>query len=352
LTFTTDGEPAISKNFLDLTVFIQDGRIETKLYRNPVSKSDFYLNFFSAHPTSTINSIPYSLALRVVRNCSLPELQNEALEELRVALVKNSFYPPEIVNEAFQKAKSKPRSDLLKIKSKENEQSDEIGRSVMSTPFHPTLRPLNHILRSCVTAFVKIDDTFDKLVSPPPIVAWNRGPTIKEQIAPSKLSLEKPDPFGTSRCKRKTCVPCNDVIEGNKVGINQRRRQIIGSNDCDSKWVVYMLKCTTCNLHYVGKTFNPFRVRWSNHKSKLKREMENYGRHGGGNFWDLGNNDGDLYLVRHFCEKHLNINSLKWTILHKIGKVLNDPAGNLLKWEHAYIDHFQTIFPGGLNSRE
>jgi hypothetical protein len=63
------------------------------------------------------------------------------------------------------------------------------------------------------------------------------------------------------------------------------------------------------------------------------------------------NNTSDINLLKHFCEIHGNIDSLKWCILHQIGKVTNDPAGNLLKWEHAYIEYFGTVWPGGLNSR-
>jgi hypothetical protein len=51
LVFTTDDPPSKSKDFQDLTIFILDGKIETKLYRNPVSKSNFYLNYFSSHPS-------------------------------------------------------------------------------------------------------------------------------------------------------------------------------------------------------------------------------------------------------------------------------------------------------------
>jgi hypothetical protein len=36
LKFTTEGPPALLKNFLDLTVFIMNNKIETCLYRNPV----------------------------------------------------------------------------------------------------------------------------------------------------------------------------------------------------------------------------------------------------------------------------------------------------------------------------
>jgi hypothetical protein len=96
----------------------------------------------------------------------------------------------------------------------------------------------------------------------------------------------------------------------------------------------------------------PFRVRWANHERKLKKELQNF-RENPHNFQNINKiKEGDFHLLKHFCENHENIDSLKWTILHNIGKVTSDPLGNLSKWEHAYINHFQTVFPKGLNSKD
>lgn len=352
LKFTIDSPPSHSKDFLDVTLFVLSGRIETKLYRNPVSKSDLYLNYFSAHPTSTCDSIPYSLALRIVRNCSIDSNQNEAFEELRTALVERSFYPPEVVDSSLARAKSRSRKDILKPKVTENE--DEIGRTVFVTPFHDSLLAIPHILRDSANSLKGLDTTFDLIFERPPIVAWNRGPTLKQAFAPSKLPTgEKPCP-GTWKCARPSCSACSDVIEGKKVSHRDFSRRIIGHNSCDTKWVVYALICTSCNLWYIGKTFNAFKKRWSCHKSKINGAIRS---HSAGLFTQGRNSqthDSDLdvfYLLEHFCNNHSNIASLKWTILHNIGKSNHDPSGNLLKWEHAYIEGLDTIWPNGLNTK-
>ena len=59
----------------------------------------------------------------------------------------------------------------------------------------------------------------------------------------------------------------------------------------------------------------------------------------------------DFHLLKHFCTKHDNISSLKWVVLQRIGKQSNDPAGNLLKWEHSFIEYFDMVWPKGLNSK-
>jgi hypothetical protein len=347
LKFTTDGPPAQTKDFLDLNISLQNGKLETKLYRNPVSKSNFYLNFFSSHPSCTRKSIPYSLALRIKRNCSLESSQTEFLEELSTALVSNSFYPPDLVTSAFEKVKILARTDLLTEKTKEP--CDDLGRSVLSTPFHPSLKSLPRILRLEACALRGLDPTFDLLTSPPPLVAWNRAKTLKQSIAPSKLRSDsdvggKP---GTYKCDRKKCSCCLDVLETRRVTINNISRRILGKNNCDTKWLVYALNCTTCNIFYIGKTYTSFKVRWSNHKSKLNKVLNS-----GSDSLADESVDGDIHLLQHFSRVHTNLTSLKWVILHNIGKIEPDPAGNLLRWEHAYIDHFNCMFPNGLNKRE
>ena len=169
-------------------------------------------------------------------------------------------------------------------------------------------------------------------------------------------------------------VPCNDVMEGKKVKVGGFTRRILGSNSCDSKWVIYGLCCIECNLWYAGKTFNEFKSRYNTHKSKIKAAIRD--TFSGAQSCD---NEGVYYLLKHFVEKHpqmfeidptspsLSVDlsnnlasrsntrkrknwPLKWTIFHHIGKTNHDPAGNLLKWERAYIEGLDTQWPKGLNT--
>ena len=58
--------------FLDTSCQIIDGRIVTDLYRKETDRNQYLLtsSCLLAHVTE---NIPYSLALRIVRICSLPE---------------------------------------------------------------------------------------------------------------------------------------------------------------------------------------------------------------------------------------------------------------------------------------
>ena len=54
--------------FLDLEIFLSDGRLGTNLYVKPTNKQ-LYLDFTSNHPDHCKEGIPYSQALRIIERC-------------------------------------------------------------------------------------------------------------------------------------------------------------------------------------------------------------------------------------------------------------------------------------------
>ena len=65
-----------------------------------------------------MTSIPYSLALRIVPNCTEPEVRDRRLEELKMLLLARD-YKLNIINECIRKARAIPRSEALKDVVKE-----------------------------------------------------------------------------------------------------------------------------------------------------------------------------------------------------------------------------------------
>ena len=63
IKFTSDiSETRIS--FLDLTIYIDQSKLHTRLYTKPTDRH-MYLNYFSEHPMNLKKSIPYSQFLRL-----------------------------------------------------------------------------------------------------------------------------------------------------------------------------------------------------------------------------------------------------------------------------------------------
>ena len=85
--------------FLDLEIFLKDGRRNTNLFVKPTNKQ-LYLDFASNHPTHCKEGIPYSQALRVVERCATPKDRDFHLTQLQLKLEERG-YPSENVKSQF-----------------------------------------------------------------------------------------------------------------------------------------------------------------------------------------------------------------------------------------------------------
>ena len=91
-------------NYMDMRVRVQDDwQIEIELYQKP-SESGVNLNFYSAIPKATKESVATQQFRRAISLSS-----NERMEEKSVAkirnLLANNAYPPEVISESFRRAK-------------------------------------------------------------------------------------------------------------------------------------------------------------------------------------------------------------------------------------------------------
>jgi hypothetical protein len=68
--------------FLDVLCSIQEGKIETDLFRKDTDRN-MYLLPSSCHPPSCTKNIPFSLCLRIVRICSKPEYREKQFLNLK-----------------------------------------------------------------------------------------------------------------------------------------------------------------------------------------------------------------------------------------------------------------------------
>ena len=93
-------------------LYIENGKITTDLCRKP-TEICMYLLPLSCHPVYISYNIPYSLACRIVRVCSKPELRDAQFLKLRDFLLSRD-YNSSIVDSALVRAKAIPREVALK----------------------------------------------------------------------------------------------------------------------------------------------------------------------------------------------------------------------------------------------
>ena len=109
-------------NFLDISLAIEESGISTSIFYKPTD-SHSYLNYFSNHPRSCKDSIPFSQFLRLKRLCS-KDSDFEIKSEEMVKFFLSEDYPCSIVTSALRKVKSISREQALQ--SKNNRSSDKI----------------------------------------------------------------------------------------------------------------------------------------------------------------------------------------------------------------------------------
>ena len=97
-------------SFLDLTIYIQQSQLHTKLYTNTTDRH-MYLNYSSEHPRSLKKSIPYSQFLRLKRIHSEPNYLLAALIHMYL-FFKWREYPHDIILEAFVKTKNSQENNF------------------------------------------------------------------------------------------------------------------------------------------------------------------------------------------------------------------------------------------------
>ena len=110
-----------SINFLDVTVSLIGGKINTDLYVKPTD-SHQYLHSSSCHPYHCKKGIPYSQALLLNRICSDPSSFDKRCNDLEKWLIERSYSELEVRKQVLR-ARSFSRDSLLDKESTMDEQN-------------------------------------------------------------------------------------------------------------------------------------------------------------------------------------------------------------------------------------
>ena len=263
--------------FLDLQIFVENGRLETNLFIKP-SNLQLYLDFFSNHPEPCKQGIIYGQALRFIERCSKIEDRDYHLDNLKTKLQQRN-YPEKLINEKFSEAKKKTRKDLIHQNRKGGRGEDKKVRLIFTQnrgnpPLHMWLRDSKKFLLKNDKA-KKIGENIQVCFSQPK--GLKRIVTQKNRKKPTD---ENPGCYKCGRCR----VSCPILKEGRTFESTntQRKYPIKQRLDCTSDWLIYLVTCKKCKGQYVGKSKTIFKLRHSNHKREIKNEIGGLGHHYGG----------------------------------------------------------------------
>jgi len=192
-----------SINFLDTTVYIENKKIQTKLYKKPTDNKK-YLAFNSAHPKHVKKAIPYSQGLRIKRIVS--DANNLDIE---LQILANKFidrgYPKPLIEKELARIEEIPRNTLLTYKSVSGahiESTLQAGR--IDKPFLPLIltyftqyedskkdtihKIFNTLWREFLESNTEIKKCFDQVK---PTIVYSKGSSISNYLV--RAALPKSD---------------------------------------------------------------------------------------------------------------------------------------------------------------
>ena len=108
-----------------------------------------------------------------------------------------------------------------------------------------------------------------RIILETPLVSFRRPKNIKGELVRSRVPrsfAERMKRCGKSRCQISKFVKEWRSLHNN---LGNRGFYVNYDLDCDSKGIVYLIKCKKCSKQYVGSTVTSFRMRFNNRKSSL-----------------------------------------------------------------------------------
>ena len=222
IKFTCSHSP--TNILLDVMVSIKDGFIEADLYTKPTDKHQ-YLLISSCHPQHTKRSIPYSLALRLRRICSIPFV-------------------------------------------------------ITYNPALPNIARIIHQHSNVLYSSDPCRNVFKTL----PLVAYRRCKNISDILVRAQLT-ETPDSSnsratpGSFRCNSRNCTTCPYIEHGRNhytFHSTGETYHIKSHITCTTFNVIYMIQCRLCNLQYIGETKRRLKDRFNEHRRPVLNPTSNY----------------------------------------------------------------------------
>ena len=96
-----------------------------------------------------------------------------------------------------------------------------------------------------------------------------RSYLVRAKLYPLERSV------GLFKCNSKRCQVWLNVTETNTFSssVDKKEYVINHSFNCNDKCIVYLLTCNKCEMQYVGKTADDFRLQWNNYKDNNRKYL-------------------------------------------------------------------------------
>ena len=213
-------KPQNSIPFLDTSLTLIDGKIDTDLFKKDTDRNQYLLRE-SCHAPGVTASIPYSLSLRIVRICSRVENRDLRLKELKTILLQRG-YPEQLVDRGINRAKKIPRKiALLKVRKKEKQ-----NRPIFANRYDPRLPSIQKIQSKHWRSMIHKNKYLSEVFKQPPLTAFKRQKKLRDLLIKSKVPPPQPahpirEIKGMKRCG-KAFTACPYVQPSKNIKIDKK----------------------------------------------------------------------------------------------------------------------------------
>ena len=320
--------------FLDVKVLNESGVLETDVFIKPTD-SHQYLHYSSCHPGACKRSIPFAQAMRLRRICSKSCFFEKRVGELVKFLMERGYRKASVEGQV-DKVRRMSRAEIL---SKGNRPRSTKTPFVVT--YHPRLPDISKILRE-LHPILESSERCRNSITSVPFVAFRKPKSLQDYLVRAKVDSRGPKglSLGTVKCSSRRCEVCKYIDENShfKSSQDDRRYSINYSLNCNSNNVVYLITCKKCSLQYVGSTVTKFRLRFNNHKSRIRRHET----------LRQAEKGVDDLLYRHFwSEGHCGLSDVGIQLIDRV-----NGEEQLREKEGQWAYKLKTLDPNGLNDND
>ena len=300
-----------------------------------ISPSIYIYSDISEHPRHLKRNIPYSQAIRLKRTCSDEKKLSQRLNDYSNYFVA-SGYKRKNVNKQMKRVHSITQSSCLEKREKKT-----TTRIPFVLTYHSNLPPVGKIINdhwNILQTKPKLRRTYKER----PLVAYRRPKSLRDLLVKAEFQWEKRQDvtLGSRPCgKCSWCRSMQNTKEFKSIS-KGKTFKILHSLNCKSKWIVYLAKCTRCNLQYCGKAETQMNVCFNNNRHHVKTKLKS------------------CELTSHFIENpnHDIDRDLEITLIEQLRKtetMTEENKKELLKKREIFWQETLDVFtPNGLNKRK
>ena len=158
----------------------------------------------------------------------------------------NRNYPAHVIDHAIRKVSTIDRATALAPNSRS---------SNSRIPFTLTYHPFNNLIKPIINrnfSLLQTDSNTSNIFNERPLFSFKRDRNLRSFLVKGAFhSVKEP---GTFRCSRPICSTCPYIVSHTHITGPKSSLNITDHFNCITPNVVYCIKCSHCNLLYIGKT--------------------------------------------------------------------------------------------------